>query len=66
MLAGGSHGLPSFPGTQVRGARGSRLSLMISLHRLPLIEQKTLDEWGTVSFMGIIAEIPLVARDKTA
>jgi hypothetical protein len=23
---------------------------MIGLHRLPLIEQKTVDEWGTVSF----------------
>jgi hypothetical protein len=26
---------------------------MIGLHRLPLIEQRTLDEWGTVSFIGV-------------
>jgi hypothetical protein len=28
-------------------------SLIIRLHRLPLIEQRTLDEWGTVSSIGV-------------
>jgi hypothetical protein len=26
---------------------------MIGLDRIPLIEQKTLDEWGTVSFQWV-------------